>query len=50
MGIGSGGQWLPLDFKHGTNIINRRLKVLLLAFFAIFRSFFRCPPFLEEAK
>jgi len=36
-------------FKHGTSIVDRGLKVLFSAFFAIFWSFFRYPS-LEEAK
>jgi len=39
----------PWIFIHGTNIVDRGVKILFSAFFAIFRSFFGCPP-LEEAK
>jgi len=42
MGVGSGGQGghaLPWIFIHGTNIVNKGLKVLFSAFFAIFRYF-----------
>jgi len=44
MGVGSGGQGgvAPWIFKHGTNIVDRGLKVLFcyfLAFFAIFGLF-----------
>jgi len=31
-------------FMHGTNIVDRGLKVLFSVFFAIFRYFFRYPP------
>jgi len=41
MGAGSRGPCSPQIFKHGTNIINRGLKVLFSAFFCYF---FRCPP------
>jgi len=49
---GADEPWPPWIFKHGTNIVDRGLKVpffgLFLLFFVIF---FRCPPpFLEEAK
>jgi len=48
MGVGSGGQGgrgPPWTFKHDTNIVDRRLKsAIFRSFFAIFRSFFRCPP------
>jgi len=46
MGVGSGvqGGRAPWIFKYGTNIVDRGLKVLFSAFFAIFRSFFRWPP------
>jgi len=37
----AGSRGPPWIFKHGTNIVDRGLKVL---FFANFRSFFRCPP------
>jgi len=49
MGVGSwgqGGHGPPWIFIHGTNIVERALKVLFLA---IFWSFLRWPP-LEEAK
>jgi len=52
MGVGIGGQGgrgRPWIFKHGTNIVDRGLKVLFSAFFYIFRSFFPLAP-LEEAK
>jgi len=46
MGIGSGVQGAvpPWIFIHGTNTVDRGLKVLFSVFFAIFRSFFRLPP------
>jgi len=34
----------PRIFIHGTDFVDRRLIVLFFALFAIFRSFFRCPP------
>jgi len=49
MGGGQGGHAPPWIFIHGTNIVNRGLKILFFgAFFAIFWSFFRWTP-LEEA-
>jgi len=46
MGVSSGcrGAVAPLDFIHGTNIVDRDLKVLFSVFFAIFRSFFSLAP------
>jgi len=41
---GARGRGTPWIFKHGTNIVDRGLKVLFLPFFAIFWSFFHCPP------
>jgi len=42
----AGDRVLPRIFKYGTNIVNRGLKVrtIFQPFFAILRSFFRCPP------
>jgi len=47
MGVGregQGGPWLPWIFKHGTNIVNKGLKVLFSAFFSGFSVFFPVPP------
>jgi len=45
MGVGSEGPWPPWIFKHGTNNVNRALKVLFFQpFFAIFQSFFPLSP------
>jgi len=49
MSVGSWGQGgrvpPPWIFKYGTNIVDKGLKVLFFGlFFAIFWSFFRCPP------
>jgi len=50
MGVGSGGQaghgpLPPWIFIHGTNLVDKSLKVLFFVFFfAIFRSFFPLPP------
>jgi len=38
VGIGAGGLWPLWIFKHGTNIVDRDLRVLF------FGPFFRCPP------
>jgi len=53
MGVGSGGQggrapfWI---FKHGTNVIDRGLKVLFFGVFLVFFGvFIRYPTPLEEA-
>jgi len=43
-GVGGGRAPTLWIFKHGTNIVDKGLKMLFSAFFAIFRSFFRCPP------
>jgi len=43
MGVGSGGHGPPWIFKHGTNTIDRGLKVVFSAFFSV-------SPSLEEAK
>jgi len=41
-GKGPGPPWI---FKHGTNIVNRGLKVLFFGHFLLFFGlFFRCPP------
>jgi len=41
MGVGSGGQGGhgPWIFKHGTNIVNRGLKVLFFGLFCYFSDF-----------
>jgi len=44
MGVGSGGPCTPWIFKHGTNIVNRGLKVLFFGLFSV------APSPLEEAK
>jgi len=51
MGVSSGGPWPPWIFKHGTNIVDRGLKVLFFGFFfvifqpfAIFSVFFPLAP------
>jgi len=41
----AGGRGPPRIFVHGTNIVDKGLKVLFFGFFfAIFDLFFRCPP------
>jgi len=51
MGVGCGGQGpvVPLDFQHGTNIVDRGLKVLFFGLFCYFSVFFSVAP-LKEAK
>jgi len=47
MGVGSGEQWEPWPpwiFKHGTNIVNRRLKVLFFGLFLLFFGLFSAAP------
>jgi len=46
MGVGRGGRGPcpPWIFIHGTNIVDRGLKVLFSAFFAIFLFFFPLLP------
>jgi len=39
-----GGRGLPRIFKHGTNIVNRGLKVLFSAFFCYFTVIFSVAP------
>jgi len=46
----SGEPWTPWIFKHGTNIVDRSLKVLFFGLFLLFSFFFHCPTTLEEAK
>jgi len=48
----AGGPWLPTwVFKHGTNIVDRGLKVLFIGLFLLFFGhFFVAFPLLEEAK
>jgi len=44
MGVGSGGQCPPpWIFKHGTNIVDRGLKVLFFGLFWLFSVFFSVP-------
>jgi len=45
---GGWGAVPPWIFIHGTNTVDRGLKVLFFCVFAIFRSFFRWPP-MEES-
>jgi len=44
---GRASHWI---FIHGTNIIDRGLKVLFSAFFCYFMVFSPLPPSLDEAK
>jgi len=52
MGVESRGGMPPWIFIHGTNIVNRGLKVLFFSVILLFfQSFFRCPPpSLKEAN
>jgi len=45
MGVGSGGSGPPWIFKHGTNIVDRGVKVLFFDLFPV-----APPPPMEEAK
>jgi len=45
---GAGGRGSPWIFKHGTNIVDRGLKVLFFGLVLLFSVFFRCPPSLEN--
>jgi len=44
MGVGSGRLWPPWILKHGTNIVNRGLKVLFFGLLCYFSVFFPLPP------
>jgi len=53
VGIGNGGQEghaSPRIFKHGTNTVDRGLKVLFFGSFLLFFGFFFVGSSLEEAK
>jgi len=44
LAVGGQGGRGPSDFKRGTNIVNKGLKVLFFGLFSYFRSFFPLPP------
>jgi len=48
MGVGSRGPWLSWISKHGTNIVNKGLKVLFFGLICYFSVFFPLPPPLRK--
>jgi len=54
MGVGSGGRegegpWTPWIFIHGTNIVDRSLKVIFFGVFLLFFDLFSVAPPPKEA-